>query len=134
MNRFVVAAALAALGFAGNAIAADMLVKAPLAPVAAPYNWTGLYAGVQGGYAWGSSVQFFTATGGGTTDRYSIRGVEDGGTLGYNWQTQQWVLGIETDFSGSHISGSTGSSPTYGCGTGCTTDVNAFGTLRGRFG
>jgi outer membrane immunogenic protein len=51
-----------------------------------------------------------------------------------NWQTQQWVLGIETDFSGSHISGSTNSTPTYGCGIGCTTDVNAFGTLRGRLG
>ena len=129
-------AVAASLGFAQAASAADMPTKAPVkaAPVAAPYNWTGLYLGVEGGYAWGSSVQFFTAGGGGTTDRYNINGWAGGGTLGYNWQVQQWVLGIETDFSGSHISGNTGTTATYGCGTGCSTNVSSFGTLRGRLG
>jgi outer membrane immunogenic protein len=129
-------AVVAAIGFASIASAADMPAKAPVyraAPVAM-YNWTGFYLGVQGGYAWGSSVQFFSAAGGGTTDRYNINGGVFGGTLGYNWQIQQWVLGIEGDFSGSHISGSTITTPTYGCGTGCSTNVKSFGTLRARLG
>jgi len=136
-HRFLSALAVAlSLGFAQAASAADMPTKIPVkaAPAALPYNWTGLYVGLQGGYAWGSSVQFFTAGAGGSTNRYNINGWEGGGTLGYNWQFQQWVLGLETDFSGSHISGGGNSTTTYNCGTDCTTNVSAFGTLRGRFG
>lgn len=78
-------AAAFSLGIVQVASAADMPVKAPMAPAAAPiYNWTGFYVGLQGGYAWGSSVQFFTAAGGGSTNRYNINGWEGGGTLGYN--------------------------------------------------
>lgn len=46
----------------------------------------------------------------------------------------QWVLGLETDVSGSHISGNTVTTATYGCGTGCATNVSSFGALRGRLG
>jgi opacity protein-like surface antigen len=126
-----VAALLLAAPLTG-ANAADMAVKAPPAAPVSTYNWTGLYLGVQAGYDWGSSVQFFTNAGAGTTNRYNIRGGEGGGTLGYNWQIQQWVLGIETDFSDSHINGTTGTTATYGCGTVCATTVDDFGTLRGR--
>jgi outer membrane immunogenic protein len=35
------------------AFAADMTVKAP--PAAASFNWTGFYAGLEGGLAWGQS-------------------------------------------------------------------------------
>ena len=35
--------------------AADLAVKAPpVTPVAAVYNWTGFYIGLNGGYGWGS--------------------------------------------------------------------------------
>ncbi len=98
-------------------------------PVA--YDWTGFYAGIQGGGAWGHSIQTFDA---GSTARFDISGGEGGGTLGYNRQIQQWVLGVEADFSGSQISGKTGSTATYGCGTICSTNVSSFGTLRGRLG
>jgi len=134
MKRVVFLAAMAAFGFVGSANAADMPVKAPMAPVVAPYNWTGLYLGVQGGYAWGSSVQFFTNLGGGSIDRFDINGWVAGGTLGYNWQIQQFVLGIEADYSGSHINGSGPSTATYNCGAICATTVTSFGTLRGRLG
>ena len=49
-------AAIAALGFAGAASAADMPVKAPVAPappIQLPYNWGGLYLGGHVGYLWG---------------------------------------------------------------------------------
>jgi outer membrane immunogenic protein len=46
------------------------------------------------------------------------------------------VLGLEGDFSGSNIKGSTGSSLTYGCGSGpaCASEVQSFGTVRARLG
>lgn len=136
MNKVAIAIAAIAALIGTPALAADMAVKAPPPPVAAPaYSWTGFYIGGNGGYAWGSSVQFFTGGGGGTTHRYNIDGWEGGGTLGYNWQIQQWVLGVETDFSGSHISGSsTVSTVRYGCGTTCATTVDDFGTLSARLG
>jgi outer membrane immunogenic protein len=97
-------------------------------------SWAGFYAGVQGGGAWGDSIQTFNA---GSTRRFDISGGEGGGTLGYNWQGiwhPHLVLGIEADFSGSNIKGSTGSTGTYNCGTTCSTNVDSFGTLRGRVG
>jgi outer membrane immunogenic protein len=134
VNKLIVAA-IAAFGFAGSAFAADIPVKAPMVPVAAPFNWTGLYVGAVAGGAWGSSVQFFTGAPGGSTDRYNIQGINGGGTLGYNWQFDpHWVAGIEADFSGAHIKGTGISSATYGCGTECSTNVNWFGTARGRLG
>ena len=39
------------------AVAADMVVKASLPPVAALYNWSGSYVGIAGGYGWGHSDQ-----------------------------------------------------------------------------
>jgi outer membrane immunogenic protein len=127
----VLLASVAFIGFASIASAADMPAKARPMPVAVPYNWTGFYIGAQGGYAWGSSVQTFT---GGSTDRYNINGGVFGGTLGYNWQFQQIVLGVETDISWSNINGSGPSTATYNCGTTCSTNVKSFGTLRGRLG
>ena len=53
--RFAALAAVAVIGFASVASAADMPVKAPVykASVAAPvYSWTGCYFGANGGYAW----------------------------------------------------------------------------------
>jgi outer membrane immunogenic protein len=98
------------------------------------YNWSGFYVGVQGGGAWGDSIQTFT---GGSTARFNISGGEGGGTLGYNWQGvwhPHLVLGIEADFSGSNIKGSGVSSATYNCGPNCSTNVDSFGTVRGRLG
>jgi outer membrane immunogenic protein len=103
------------------------------------YNWSGFYVGIQGGGAWGDSIQTFNAGVGaiGSTRRFDISGGEGGGTLGYNWQgiwNPHLVLGIEADFSGSNIKGNTVSTATYGCGTGCSTNVESFGTVRGRLG
>jgi len=118
-------AAFAAFGFFGSAFAADMPVKAPMAPVATPYNWSGLYVGAVAGGAWGSSVQYFTTAPGGSTDRYNIQGINGGGTIDYNWQFDpHWVAGIEVDFSGAHIKGAGISSVSYGCGIECSTNVN----------
>ena len=52
--------AIAVAALAGTAVAADLPPRYPApipkAPVYnAPYNWTGLYVGINGGGAWGSS-------------------------------------------------------------------------------
>ena len=132
----VIAAAVAAFGFIGTASAADMPAKAPVykAPMMAPiYNWTGLYVGLEGGYSWGRSQ---LQQGPGATNWFDVKGGFIGGTLGYNWQFQNFVLGIETDFAGSDFkSGPQPSSSTFGCGSGpCETNVTWFGTTRGRLG
>jgi outer membrane immunogenic protein len=85
---------------AGTASAADMPQAAPYqkaAYVSPAYNWTGFYIGAMGGYGWSDQVR---ATVGGLTVSASsndLKGGFGGGTLGYNWQTGQFVFGIETD-------------------------------------
>ena len=47
-------AVVCVFGFASVAFAASLPIKAPAASIAAT-NWTGWYAGINGGYAWGSN-------------------------------------------------------------------------------
>jgi len=129
-----------AIGAAHAAAAADLPVPAkapPISPAAVPaaYNWTGFYIGGQGGYAWGTSHQ---TQGASDTGDYNIDGGFGGGTIGYNFQFNSFLAGVEADFSGSGIKGTAGPGRIghdYGCAPGlCETDVEWFGTLRGRFG
>src|SRR5215472_11823188 len=88
------------------AFAADIAVKAPPPPARAPSSWTGFYAGIEGGLAWGQS-QFFDADptnlngllGSPITNKFDVSGGIFGGTDGYNWQHNNWVAGVEGDFS-----------------------------------
>ncbi|WP_245411148.1 outer membrane protein [Methylovirgula ligni] len=120
-----------------SASAADLpsIKEAPAyVPPPPVLSWTGFYVGAEGGYAWGESYQ---SQDGATTDTYHPRGGFGGGTVGYNWQFSQFVLGLETDFSGGDIVGSLpiGRYNGYGCGSGpCETRINWFGTARGRVG
>ena len=113
------------------AFAADLPVKArpPMAPVETVWNWSGFYIGVNGGYGWATSTH--TAPGF-TSGGFNQRGGLVGGTIGYNWQTGGAVLGLEADLDWAHINGSTP------CGVGlvstCFTNMQAFGTVRGRLG
>lgn len=129
MKRVVLAglSALAVVTMMGAANAADMPRRQAM-PAKAPvymapgYNWTGFYAGINGGYAWGSSNWSNPA---GSTGSFDINGGVVGGTLGYNWQMNQLVFGVEGDIDWSGISGST---------LGVETKNNWLGTARGRIG
>ena len=85
----------------------------PDAPIA-PYNWTGFYAGINGGYSVGTHETDVTAVSGagsagivpvgttlyGGTHEFMLApdGWNGGGQIGYNWHvTPQWVVGIEAD-------------------------------------
>jgi outer membrane immunogenic protein len=112
--------------------AADMAARIPTkAPVMAPepaWNWTGFYVGVNGGYGWANSTH--TDVFGATTGSFKQNGGLIGGTIGYNWQTSPAVLGLEADLDWARINGSSA-----GCFSGsCFTNMQAFGTARGRLG
>jgi outer membrane immunogenic protein len=128
MKRLCVAL-IGLVGLTGAAAAAD-LSRPPPAPyypkaaVVAPiYNWTGLYLGIEGGGAFGGSNWDRT----GSRD---ISGGLAGGTIGYNWQFNQVVAGLEGDFGWAGISGSSSTN----CPAGCKTSDGWLGTARGRLG
>jgi outer membrane immunogenic protein len=100
MRKFLLAAAAlpALLGVAAPASAADLPVKAPPPPVVAPiYNWTGFYIGANGG--WGqvrNCWDFQLIAGPGFDDGCRDRsGGLFGGQIGYRWQSNQFVFGLE---------------------------------------
>jgi opacity protein-like surface antigen len=87
----------------GCALAADagVPVKAPIQQQV--YNWSGLYAGVHAGYAWGMKDWFNFGEGG----HFRGDGFIGGGQIGINQQIGGgWVLGIEADASWSGFKGS----------------------------
>ena len=142
MKRHLLASAgLLALAFAAQpTLAADLsrapVMKAP-AMVAAPlFNWSGFYAGVQGGKGWGDTEHI---QGSARTGEFDLDGWAAGVTLGANWQfAGSWVFGLETDFSWSAIDAAIGDGihgTGFGCDpSGCRTEVKWFGTARARLG
>jgi outer membrane immunogenic protein len=125
MKRAFVAG-IALLALAGSASAADLspapYYSAPhfLPPV---YSWTGFYLGLNGGGAIGRSN--WDTTGG-----FNISGGLVGGTVGYNYQIGNAVVGVEADGDWAGIRGTTAS----GCPAGCTTSDSWLSTVRGRVG
>jgi outer membrane immunogenic protein len=63
----------------------------PPPPIPFVYNWTGFYAGAHAGVGWSDF------------DGSGSSGFIGGGQVGYNYQINQWVLGIEGDFAGTTI-------------------------------
>jgi outer membrane immunogenic protein len=112
MNRVLFAIAALFTATAGSASAADLPLKAPMAPVALPFSWTGCYVGVNGGYSGTDDSHFATrmdpgshlgapdnlAVGTAGTGSALDGGVLLGGQAGCNWQTGQFMVGLEGDF------------------------------------
>jgi outer membrane immunogenic protein len=125
----VLLACCGVIALAGAAVAADLSRRPPPPVVKAPpayptiYNWTGLYFGANGGFAWGTSKWD-------STGDFDVKGGLAGGTLGFNWQTGQLVYGLEGDFDWSNIKGTTNAN----CPAGCETKISWLSTVRGRLG
>lgn len=170
MRRLIFAALLFA---ASPAIAAD-LSMAPTTYKAASidpaYNWTGFYAGVNLGYGFGGKsnstggqTNYANTSGDTGTETHgpggpswstpsNLQGFLGGAQAGYNYQIgNRWVFGVETDFQGGSIKGSSSASNTTSINllpfpaggpnlwpvTGnmsASEQVNWYGTLRGRAG
>ena len=121
MKRHLLASMiLVGLAAAQPALSADLprrAAPAPYVPMMAAYNWTGFYIGGNLGYGWGDvshdvtgigRTQVFSPAGAlvsdsgpvggsGFSNKANIDGFVGGGQLGWNWQTSNWVWGIETD-------------------------------------
>ncbi len=140
MKRILIAAVLA-LAVGGQALAADLPQpgppppRAPATHVSAPvpvFSWTGIYVGINGGYAFADSNWSDPILG--STGNFSTDGFLIGGTIGGNYQWGQFVLGIEADGDWQNLSGTTSVTAGSGCGGGCTTQSDWLATVRGRAG
>src|SRR5262249_29179388 len=98
VKHLVLGSALAAM-LAAPAMAADMPVKAPPAPVA--YDWSGAYLGFNIGNAWYDTTHVFT-TPGAITPNVTTNGhdVVVGFHAGAQWQWGAWVAGVEAALTG----------------------------------
>jgi outer membrane immunogenic protein len=163
---FIGSVAIVSVLAATSAFAADLPAKVyTKAPVIVDpgYNWTGFYAGLNGGYSWGRANSTFAAPvfpipipvlGVGRQD---VNGGIAGGQVGYNWQVSPtWLFGLEADIQWSGEKASTAftsTGPRYGSnaigvpvGAGAdfsaiitqtssvTDDLQWFATFRGRVG
>jgi len=155
MKRTLLTSAATLLAISAQARAADL--PAPALPPPAPiYSWTGVYIGVNGGWADGISNWTNHCPGcqslstpttsavppglpGGESGKFNVSGYVAGGTLGANYQIGPWVYGVEGDFDWTNLTGNSGAT----CGglslalpppTGCETGSDWFATLRGRLG
>jgi outer membrane immunogenic protein len=157
-NIVSAAIAVAASLSLGAASAAD-LGAAPYAPeyIVPAYDWSGGYIGTNLGYGWGRPTDKSSLGTAAPTPLFvdtikaPMNGVVGGAQIGYNWQTQNLLFGMEADFQG------TGQSSTHSstCPAGvCTStllggfvpiagpalpvtfrqQLDFFGTLRGRVG
>lgn len=108
-----------------------------IAPAPPVFSWTGYYVGLQTGYEWNRAKHQLSfdddaldIIGSGTTRPSGWIG---GGYTGYNWQSQNWVFGVEGDFEGGNLSDSR--TWTYPEGnTQIKSKLRWQGSLRGRVG
>jgi outer membrane immunogenic protein len=137
-GKSITAAAVAMLTATGHVFAADLPTQSLPPPLpAAVYNWTGFYLGINGGFGDGNSNWTDGAVG--ETGRFPISGYLVGGTVGAIYQIGAYVFGIEGDLDWTNLHGGSGST----CGaisdlvpppTGCQTQSEWLGTIRGRVG
>jgi outer membrane immunogenic protein len=130
----LVTASLLALSAAAPAVAADLAArpytKAPPAPIAAIYDWSGFYIGANGGG--GSAHTTWDFVGTGSEGSHNATGGTVGGQIGYRWQMGQWVFGVEgqgnwADFSGDNVSN-------LFPGDRNRTRIDSFGLITGQVG
>jgi outer membrane immunogenic protein len=129
---------LASAAIAGSALAADLPVRMPAAPVAvAPIyipEWAGFYLGVHGGGGWDNAT-FDAPNLGIAFPGMNMSGGLVGGQAGYNWQYGQVVTGLEVDYSAADISQSSFVLvPGFVDPVGRYAKVDQLASIRGRIG
>ena len=118
--KAIAVSAFATMAVTSAASAADLAArpytKAPV--MVEVWNWTGFYIGGNAGYSWGRSntdVSYLNSVTGApivppagsiTGAGFDMNGGIAGGQIGYNWQSSNWVFGLEADAQWSGESGS----------------------------
>jgi outer membrane immunogenic protein len=105
-----------AFAISAPASAADMPIKAPVIAAPIPFSWTGIYIGVHGGADWFDKDWFASLTpiniAGGcpgcptTVGAHSASSWLAGGQIGFNYQFQSIVAGIEAQASWTRLEAS----------------------------
>ena len=158
VNRLLQIGAVFITLLASPVMAADMPVKTSLPPPVAPaFSWTGVYFGLNAGWVGannsmvnqatpgvdpGVDVQDLAALSTGEFPLGNKSGFIGGAEIGYNYQFNNWVAGIEADIqgiSGQAVNSSiTTTAPILGVPVASTLtgsmDTRWLGTLRGRLG
>ena len=128
---------VSSLALVSTASAADLPrlpTKAPAAAAVAAWSWQGFYVGINGGVAWHkATVNAIDNIDQTDSGKISTIGGAFGGHLGYNWQAQNIVFGVEADTSwiDGDGSGTTENFPAFG---DWSTKFSRLTTVRGRVG
>jgi outer membrane immunogenic protein len=154
VNRLLQTGAAFITLLASPVMAADLPVKTSLPPPVAPaFSWTGVYFGLNAGWLGADNSMVNQATPGVdtgidvqdlatlSTGDFSLgkkSGFIGGAELGYNYQFNNWVAGIEADIqgiAGQAVNGSiTSTSGLLSSTLTGSMDTRWLGTLRGRLG
>jgi len=112
-------------------------------PARSPYYWTGFYVGADGGYGWQKSAGTLATASGAvlTPYDYSVTGPFAGCFVGWNYQFNRFVLGVEGDWQWSNLTGNSQTLAPLGA-TGAfpagpftvSTTTKDYGSIRGRLG
>jgi outer membrane immunogenic protein len=136
-RKFAAVALFLMVEVVARAHAADLPVAISSGAPVPDFSWTGCYAGVEGGDAAGSSNQVAQSgsfAGQTITGNFRMRGGLVGGTAGCNYQTGQWVFGIENDLSAINTRGTVSDIAPFNPNATSTTRETWLDTLRGRIG
>lgn len=112
-------------------ICAALVTPAAYADNGAAQQWGGFYLGLHAGYGKDTNPDQTFIFGGASPDIDKVSGSLVGIQGGYNWVRNDWVMGVEADWSSSNIDGDgLCPNPTYTC----YLEVNQMYSLRGRLG
>jgi outer membrane immunogenic protein len=142
MKKFLIGA-VGLVAMATSASAADLAArpytKAPPPVMAAMYDWSGFYIGVNGGGGWSHKCWDVTNILGVTLPAALAEGCHDasggvvGGQIGYRWQSASWVFGLEAAGEWANLRGSNASLLAAGLVTD-QSKINALGFFTGQVG
>ena len=133
---------IAAAALSQIALAADLPRRAASAPMFSPtpvYNWTGIYAGLNGGGGWGHQDPLNLITNRFDGASVDFSGGVFGGTAGAQIQSGHVVIGFEADLDWAGLKGSGTFVPTIGSvavggPVNANTSVDWEATARARVG
>jgi outer membrane immunogenic protein len=138
MKTHALAAALL-LGSFNYSLAADAVVD-EVVVVDSAYNWSGVYLGATIGFGWANTNvteldnYSFSDFVGDTEFDFDSDGILGGAFIGYNWQSGNFVYGVEADISATGIDNAVENTMNPGSGESFSTNIDWFGTVRGRLG